>query len=104
LGPHRSHTLPFEPFRFWLRIRGDIRNRKTTGERAGGIFLLSPTCDTVPLKQDKPQQEMSQWKNHYVIWTAGLPIIYPTLLVLFFFCQNHFPSFSSLQDDRISTL
>jgi hypothetical protein len=29
LGPHRSLTLPFEPFRFWLRIRGDIRNRKT---------------------------------------------------------------------------
>ncbi len=28
LGPHRSLTLPFEPFRFWLRIRGDIRNRK----------------------------------------------------------------------------
>jgi hypothetical protein len=21
---HRSLTLPFEPFRFWLRIRGDI--------------------------------------------------------------------------------
>ncbi len=30
LGPHRSLTLPFEPFRFWFRIRGDIRNRKTT--------------------------------------------------------------------------
>ncbi len=30
LGPHRSLILPFEPFRFWLRIRGDIRNRKTT--------------------------------------------------------------------------
>ncbi len=30
LGPHRSLTLPFEPFRFWLRSRGDIRNRKTT--------------------------------------------------------------------------
>ncbi len=30
LGPHRSRTLSFEPFRFWLRIRGDIRNRKTT--------------------------------------------------------------------------
>jgi hypothetical protein len=30
LGPHRSLTLPFEPFRFWLRIQGDIRNRKTT--------------------------------------------------------------------------
>jgi hypothetical protein len=30
LGPHRSLTLPFEQFLFWLRIRGDIRNRKTT--------------------------------------------------------------------------
>jgi hypothetical protein len=30
LVPHRSLTLLFEPFRFWLRIRGDIRNRKTT--------------------------------------------------------------------------
>jgi hypothetical protein len=30
LGPHRSLTVPFEPFRFWLQIRGDIRNRKTT--------------------------------------------------------------------------
>ncbi len=27
--PNRSITLPFELFRFWLRIRGDIRNRKT---------------------------------------------------------------------------
>jgi hypothetical protein len=27
---HRSLTLHFEPFRFWLRIRRDIRNRKTT--------------------------------------------------------------------------
>ncbi len=30
LGPHRSLTLSFEPIRFWLRIRGDIRNRKMT--------------------------------------------------------------------------
>jgi hypothetical protein len=30
LGPHRSITLPFEPFRYWLRIRGDIPNQKTT--------------------------------------------------------------------------
>ncbi len=30
LVPHRSLTLAFEPFRFWLRIRRDIRNRKTT--------------------------------------------------------------------------
>jgi hypothetical protein len=28
--PHESLTLPFEPFRFWLRIRGDICIRKTT--------------------------------------------------------------------------
>jgi hypothetical protein len=30
LFPHRSLTLPFEPFLFWLRIRADIRNRKAT--------------------------------------------------------------------------
>ncbi len=30
LVPHRSLTLPFEPFWFWLRICGDIRNWKTT--------------------------------------------------------------------------
>ena len=27
---HGSLTLPFEPFRFWLRILGDIRNQKMT--------------------------------------------------------------------------
>ena len=27
---HESLRLPFEPFRLRLRIRGDIRNRKTT--------------------------------------------------------------------------
>ncbi len=26
--PRESLTLPFEPFRFWLRIRRDIHNRK----------------------------------------------------------------------------
>jgi hypothetical protein len=30
LVPHRSLTLPFEPFRFGLRICGDIHNRKKT--------------------------------------------------------------------------
>jgi hypothetical protein len=30
LVPHESLTLPFGLFRFWLRIRGDIRIRKTT--------------------------------------------------------------------------
>ncbi len=28
LVPHESLTLPFDPFRFWLRIRGDILIRK----------------------------------------------------------------------------
>ncbi len=28
MGPYRSLTLPFEPFRFWLRICRDICNRK----------------------------------------------------------------------------
>jgi hypothetical protein len=28
--PHESLTLPFVPFRIWLRIRKDIHNRKTT--------------------------------------------------------------------------
>ncbi len=27
---HRSLTIPFEPFRFWLRIRGDSSSRKMT--------------------------------------------------------------------------
>jgi hypothetical protein len=30
LVPHEALTLPFELFRFWLRIRGDIRILKTT--------------------------------------------------------------------------
>ncbi len=30
LVPQRSLTVPFEPFRFWLRIRWDIHNQKTT--------------------------------------------------------------------------
>ncbi len=30
LIPHRSLTLPFELFQFWLQIRGDIHNRKRT--------------------------------------------------------------------------
>ncbi len=45
LGPHRSLTLPFEPFRFWLQIRGDIRNRKTTprlGESGSQRLTDSP--------------------------------------------------------------
>jgi hypothetical protein len=38
LVPHRSLTLPFEPFRFWLRIRGDIRNQKMTPQVEESAF------------------------------------------------------------------
>ncbi len=42
LVPHRSLTLPFEPFRFWLRIGVDIRNRKTTPRLASrGVDMVS---------------------------------------------------------------
>ncbi len=34
LVPHRSLTLPFQSFHFWLRICGDIQNRKTTPDSA----------------------------------------------------------------------
>jgi hypothetical protein len=30
LVPHESLRQPFEPFRFMLRIHGDIRNQKIT--------------------------------------------------------------------------
>jgi hypothetical protein len=43
--PHESLTLTFEPFRFCLRIRGNIRDPKTTprlGEstRCSGVALF----------------------------------------------------------------
>ncbi len=38
---HWSLTLRFEPFRFWLRIRGDIRNQKTTPRLAESWYLLN---------------------------------------------------------------
>jgi hypothetical protein len=44
LVPHRSLTLLFQPFRFWLQIRGDIRNRKTAprlGESESRLLNIS---------------------------------------------------------------
>ncbi len=32
---HRFLTLCFEPFRFWLQIRGDIRSQKTNSPSLG---------------------------------------------------------------------
>ncbi len=40
LVPHRSLTLPFELFWFWLRIFGDIRNQKTTPRLHELVTLL----------------------------------------------------------------
>ncbi len=37
--PHESLALLFEPFQFCLRIRGDIRNRKTTRLPIDTIFF-----------------------------------------------------------------
>jgi hypothetical protein len=41
--PYRSLTVPFEPFRFWLQIRKDIRNRKTTPRLGESTISGSPT-------------------------------------------------------------
>ncbi len=44
-----SLTLHFEPFRFWLRIRGDIHNRKTTPRLSSSIYRTLNSW-TSPLK------------------------------------------------------
>jgi hypothetical protein len=63
-GQHRSRTLAFELFRFWLGIHGDIRNRKSTpriGE-AGSQRLPASASRLFeqilgPLKQRHHQQQ-----------------------------------------------
>ncbi len=35
LVPHRSLTLPFEPFCFWLQIRGDNQKNNSPTRRVG---------------------------------------------------------------------
>ncbi len=43
---HRFLTLLFEPFRFGLHIRGDIRNRKTTRQVGESTRMpVSPRAD-----------------------------------------------------------
>jgi hypothetical protein len=51
---HRSLTLHFEPFQFWLRIRsirGDIRNRKTTRRVGESTKLPIDTIFFKPLNK-----------------------------------------------------
>jgi hypothetical protein len=51
LVPHESLTLPFGLFRFWLRIRGDIRIQKITITDMGSCRLpvsLSRGVDDSP--------------------------------------------------------
>ncbi len=47
LVPHRSLTQPFEPLRFWLWIRGDIRNWKTNPrlDESGTLWLGEPAFE-----------------------------------------------------------
>jgi hypothetical protein len=58
LVPHRSLTLTFEPFRFWLQIRGDIRNQKTTPQlgKSGSrrVGQLAFEC----LKENSPSRRV----------------------------------------------
>ena len=48
---HRFLTLKFEPFRFGLRIRGDIRNRKTTRRVGESTRMPLDTIFFKPLNQ-----------------------------------------------------
>jgi hypothetical protein len=63
LGPHRSLTLPFEPFRFWLRIRGDIHNRQTTPRLTkSGSRLLSDSASRGVA--DSPTRRVGESTTH----------------------------------------
>jgi hypothetical protein len=60
---HWSLTLHFEPFRFLLRIRGDIRNRKTTrrlGESGSCRFSDSSIMNI--FANSKPKSERLERK------------------------------------------
>jgi hypothetical protein len=52
LVPNESLTLPFEPFRFWLRIRGDIHIQKRlpaitdTGSRRLRVSVIRGVADS----------------------------------------------------------
>ncbi len=48
---HRLFTLHFKPFRFGLRIRGDIRNRKTTPRHGESTRMLIDTIFVIPLNK-----------------------------------------------------
>ncbi len=56
LVPHRYLTLPFEPFRYWLRIRGDIRNRKTTRRLGESLTLRLGKSLTLRLGESTTRQ------------------------------------------------
>ncbi len=73
LVPHESFTLPFEPFRFWLRICGDIHIRKTTPRYHR--YWESPTPHIVEsesrLLRVSPKRKVDDSANHWVgEWTT----------------------------------
>ena len=66
LVPHESRTQPFGPFRFWLRIRGDIRIRKMTpryhryGESALESFKRKLSASMIRRVVDSPTQRYGE--------------------------------------------
>ncbi len=91
---HRSLTLHFEPFRFWLQILRDIRNQKTTprlGEsptlrlgESGSHWLSdlssrgvtdSPTCrvgeSAIECLKEKPAESESRQLPDSASWRVG---------------------------------
>jgi hypothetical protein len=66
---HRPLTLHFEPFRFWLRIRWDIRNQKMTlrlGE-SGSRWLSDSVSRGI---DDLPSRRVGYWMLN-VEWWVG---------------------------------
>ena len=69
LGPHRSLTLPFEPFRFWLRIPGDIGNRKTTprlGELGSRFSITNISANSKPKAERLERQCKGSMRTQFL--------------------------------------
>jgi hypothetical protein len=62
---HRSLTIRFEPLRFWLRIRGDIRNQKTTPRLAESWYLLSSHANRKPHLEARSTQVPTRNKENF---------------------------------------
>jgi hypothetical protein len=61
--PHRSLTLPFEPFRYWLRLRRDIRNNRKTTPRLGKLASGRLSDSASQGVNDSPTRLLKFWKK-----------------------------------------